>query len=146
MYSYGPLHMAEQNQLEHTYSSYVRIRDVALKTLPEAMNDREKWWEKVKHIRASGTTWWWWWLVSWSSNLHKWFAWTASEKGRSKIALVDTAFCFSTEYHLYLFINTVWLFLSSFVYLHFRIFLGGVSGVCCLCFVYINSITFDFYS
>ena len=35
MYSYGPPHMAEQNQddqLEHTYSSYVRIRDVALKT------------------------------------------------------------------------------------------------------------------
>ena len=35
MYSYGPQHMAEQKQdvqLEHTYSSYVRIRDVALKT------------------------------------------------------------------------------------------------------------------
>ena len=35
MYSYGPPHMAEQKQddrLEHTHSSYVRIRDVALKT------------------------------------------------------------------------------------------------------------------
>ena len=35
MYFYGPPHMAEQklgDQLEHTYSSYVRIRDVALKT------------------------------------------------------------------------------------------------------------------
>ena len=35
MYSYGPPHTAEQKQddlLEHTYSSYVRIRDVALKT------------------------------------------------------------------------------------------------------------------
>ena len=35
MYSYGPPHIAEQkqdDQLEHTYSSYVRIRDVALKT------------------------------------------------------------------------------------------------------------------
>ena len=30
--------------------------------LPEAMNDREKWRERVKDIRASGTTrWWWWW-------------------------------------------------------------------------------------
>ena len=28
--------------------------------LLEAMNDREKWWEEVKDIRASGTTWWWW--------------------------------------------------------------------------------------
>ena len=35
MYSYGPPHMAEQkqdNQLKHTFSSYVRIRNVALKT------------------------------------------------------------------------------------------------------------------
>ena len=35
MYSYGPTHMAKQkqdDQLKHTYSSYVRIRDVALKT------------------------------------------------------------------------------------------------------------------
>ena len=35
MYSYGPPHMAErgqEDQLEHTYSSYVRIRDVALRT------------------------------------------------------------------------------------------------------------------
>ena len=35
IYSYGPPHMAEQKQdvqLEHTYSSSVRIRDVALKT------------------------------------------------------------------------------------------------------------------
>ena len=29
--------------------------------LPEAMNDREKWRERVKDIHASGTTWWWWW-------------------------------------------------------------------------------------
>ena len=27
--------------------------------LPEAMNDREKWWERVRDIRACGTTWWW---------------------------------------------------------------------------------------
>ena len=35
MYSYGPPHMAKQkqdDQLEHTYSSYVRTRDVTLKT------------------------------------------------------------------------------------------------------------------
>ena len=28
--------------------------------LPKAMNDREKWCERVRDIRASGTTWWWW--------------------------------------------------------------------------------------
>ena len=40
MYSYGPPHMAGQkqdDQLEHTFSSYVRIRDVALKTY-------RRWW------------------------------------------------------------------------------------------------------
>ena len=30
------------------------------KDLPEAMNDREKWRERVRDIRASGMTWWWW--------------------------------------------------------------------------------------
>ena len=29
--------------------------------LPEAMNDRENWRERVRDIRASGSTWWWWW-------------------------------------------------------------------------------------
>ena len=29
------------------------------KDLPEAMNDREKWREGVRNIRASGTIWWW---------------------------------------------------------------------------------------
>ena len=27
--------------------------------LPEAMNDREKWRERVRDIRATSTTWWW---------------------------------------------------------------------------------------
>ena len=34
------------------------------------MNDREKWRERVRDLRASGTTWWWWWsLCIWSSAL-----------------------------------------------------------------------------
>ena len=28
--------------------------------LPEAMNDREKWRERVRDISANATTWWWW--------------------------------------------------------------------------------------
>ena len=31
--------------------------------LPEAMNDREKWRERVRDIRATSTTWWWWWWL-----------------------------------------------------------------------------------
>ena len=42
----------QDDQVEHTYSSYGRIRDAAL----QAMNDREKCREMVRDIRASGTT------------------------------------------------------------------------------------------
>ena len=35
--------------------------------LPEAMNDREKWRERVRDIRAGGTTWWWWWYINYIS-------------------------------------------------------------------------------
>ena len=31
--------------------------------LPGAMSDREKWRERVRDIRAGGTTWWWWWYM-----------------------------------------------------------------------------------
>ena len=51
MFSYGPPHMAEQkqdDQLEHTYRSYVRIRDVALKTC------RKRWTIRRSDERGSG--------------------------------------------------------------------------------------------
>ena len=40
----------QDDQHEHTFSSYVRIRDV---DLPRAMNDREEWRERVRDIRAT---------------------------------------------------------------------------------------------
>ena len=39
--------------------------------LPEAMNEKEKWRERVRDIRACGTIWWWWWWQL-SSRLHPW--------------------------------------------------------------------------
>ena len=39
----------QEDQLEHTSSSYVRIQDVAL-------NDREKWPENFRDIPSYGTT------------------------------------------------------------------------------------------
>ena len=51
MYSYGPPHMAGQKQdeqLEHTFSSYVRIQDVALKT------DQRRWTIGGSGERGSG--------------------------------------------------------------------------------------------
>ena len=29
--------------------------------LPQAMNDREKWRERIRDIRATSAIWWWWW-------------------------------------------------------------------------------------
>ena len=43
---------------------------------PKAMNDREKWRERVRDIRASGTTLWWWWYdikYSYLIIIIKWF-------------------------------------------------------------------------
>ena len=59
--------MAEQkqdDQLEHTFSNHVRIRDVVQKTCQRRMNDREKWRERVRNIHATSTAWWWWWWLN----------------------------------------------------------------------------------
>ena len=53
-------HMAKQkqdNQLEHTYIQQL-CEDTVCSTEypPEAMNDRENWRERVRDIRACGTT------------------------------------------------------------------------------------------
>ena len=64
MYSYGPPHMAGQkqdDQLKHSFSSYVRIRDVALKTYQRRWTIGRSGERGSGDIRASGTTWWWWW-------------------------------------------------------------------------------------
>ena len=41
--------------------------------LPEAMNDREKWRERVRDIRATSTTWWWWYENWFKSGIWKTF-------------------------------------------------------------------------
>ena len=50
----------------HTYIQQL-CEDTGCNTedLPKAMNDREKWREGVRDIRASGVTWWWWWWWWW---------------------------------------------------------------------------------
>ena len=46
----------------------------SLENLPEAMNDREKWRERVRDIRAGSTTWWWWWQKIIFRSSHKYQA------------------------------------------------------------------------
>ena len=38
--------------------------------LPEEINDREKWRETVRNLRATSTTWWWWWWYDYL--FHSW--------------------------------------------------------------------------
>ena len=46
----------QDDQHEHTFSNYVRIRDVVQETCLRRMNDKEKWRERVRDIRATSTT------------------------------------------------------------------------------------------
>ena len=53
MYSYGPPLIAEQ---KHDDQQLCEDTGCSPEDLPEAMNDREKWRERVRDIRAGGTT------------------------------------------------------------------------------------------
>ena len=62
---------ADAGRPARTYIQQCENTGCSPEDLPEAMNDREKWRERVKDICASGTTWWWWfgWLDWWHTNL-----------------------------------------------------------------------------
>ena len=68
--------------------------------LPEAMNDREKWRERVRDIRASGTTWWWWWW--WHLNcvlMLNWIVWNRTIFIKMDLALnnLQRLICHKTQ-------------------------------------------------
>ena len=60
MYSYGHPQMAKQKQdeqLEHTYIQQLcENTGCSPENLPEAINDRKKWRERVKDIHVGGMT------------------------------------------------------------------------------------------
>ena len=55
--------------------------------LPEAMNDREKWRERVRDIRAGGATWWWWWWFNHKRHVNKMRPWYIRSIKRKNVAL-----------------------------------------------------------
>ena len=56
---------AKAGRLARTYIQQLcEDTGCSLKNLPEAMNDWEKWRERVRDIRAGGNTWWWWRIFS----------------------------------------------------------------------------------
>ena len=54
--------------LTHGRAKAGRPARTYIQQLCEAMNDREKWRERVRDFRACRTTWWWWWWLVLSSN------------------------------------------------------------------------------
>ena len=58
-----PLHgRAKTGQPARTYIQQLCVdTGCSPEDLPEAMDDREGWRERVRDIRADSVTWWWWW-------------------------------------------------------------------------------------
>ena len=57
--THGP---AKAGQPARTYIQQLYVnKGCSPEDLPEVMDDREGWWERVKDICADGATWWWWW-------------------------------------------------------------------------------------
>ena len=75
--------------------------------LQEVMNDREKWREMVRDIRATSTTWWWWWYVCVVFKLHTvWFYGISTTVG------------YLMPKYFYTYISNIW-FLKTFWREHF---------------------------
>ena len=80
--------------------------------LPRVMNDREKWRERVRDIRAGATTWWWWWRCAmafmWSLRLAR-STWIFLEILLSKCYIITEWFFYINHFSLIIFYYSVWL-------------------------------------
>ena len=96
--------------------------------LLEAMNDREKWRERVRDIRAGGTTWWWWWwwfVLKWIWLLITYKGWFAIKPKHGKTNYLRKSICHETRNptnHLHILVS-LYLFLSlslslSYIYIY----------------------------
>ena len=72
--------------------------------LPEAMNDMEKWCERIRDIRASDTTWWWWWWWWW------WYIYISIFIYRSVCVCVCVLMCSQCDVHC----RKTWVWLTKF--------------------------------
>ena len=89
MYSYVPPHMAKQkqyDQLEHTYTSYVGIRDVALKTC------QKRWMIVRSGERGSG--------ISMLASRHS-FIWTQLNSFKHHYLTLTIQFTHTSKYFKY---------------------------------------------
>ena len=73
--------------------------------LPEAMNDREKWRERVRDIRATSTTWWWWWIKNHFPTKRKDFVSLQNRNASTKILVFHHGLllfyhCLKTLFHV----------------------------------------------
>ena len=76
------------------------------------MNDREKWRERVRDIRASGMTWWWWW----------WYIRLSSKECKlQSISPVKQLFSRSNnsfrDKHIYVQTNKLYIYIYIYIYI-----------------------------
>ena len=89
--------------------------------LPKAMNDREKWRERVWDVRGGGTTWWWWWLIP---EVDFKFIWAFYEN-------FSTDFSTTFDYLIYLFYyRSSYLSICIFLYFYISLYLSQLVYVC----------------
>ena len=59
---------AKVGRLARTYiQQHCAERRCSSEDLPEAMDDKEEWRERVRDIRADSVTWWWWYIYIYGS-------------------------------------------------------------------------------
>ena len=109
------------------------------------MNDREKWRERVRHIRAGGTTWWWWWWHVYARACQK-NNWVIYSKP-TEIPLVNSNHLQSYSLGAILLIHALFILMWRVLYrLNWLIDLNGISA--CLGLIYAkrlkNSVHFTF--
>ena len=66
MYSCEPFTWT--NKVRRPTRTYIQLSantGCGLEDLPETMDDRDGWRERVKEVCASSATWWWWWWWWW---------------------------------------------------------------------------------
>ena len=87
--------------------------------LPEAMNDREKWRERVRDICAPGMTWWWRWIDTEVFTSERWFSFKIFTHTDQWVHLLSEILCVP-----FLFLSqTIWQFIQV------RVFSPGLSNV-----------------
>ena len=99
---------AKAGQLARTYiQQFCEDTGYSPEDLPEAMNDREEWQERVSDIRAGGMTWWWWYNQNTIERWTKGCFLPFSKKGNLKNTKNQRSITFTSKFYNALLLNYI---------------------------------------